>query len=142
MARTIQIKKLYDDTKMPGYAKPGDVALDMFSHEAATLQPGERKVFHTGFALEFPEGFAAIVKDKGGIANAGVTTMGGVFDAGYRGEYNAQLLNVGTEPYVVEKGDKIAQLMILPVEIVTLEEVAELGDSERGVGRFGSTGLR
>ncbi|MEX0925059.1 MAG: dUTP diphosphatase [Candidatus Paceibacterota bacterium] len=142
MGLTIQIKKLYKNTKMPAYARAGDVALDMFSREEGVLLPGERKVFHTGFALEFPEGFAAIVKDKGGIANVGVTTLGGVFDAGYRGEYNAQLFNLSTEPYTVEVGDKVAQLMILPVEIVTLEEVDELSDSDRGDGRFGSTGLK
>ncbi len=66
--------------------------------------------------------------------------MGGVFDAGYRGEYNVNLINLGAEPYEVKKGDKIAQLVIFPVVIADIEEVAELGDSARGEGRFGSTG--
>ncbi len=138
----IKIQRLYTDTKMPCYARAGDVGLDMFSREDKILEPGERYCFFTGFALEFPEGLAALVMDKGGPAMQGVTTMGGVFDAGYRGEYNATLINLGSEPYNVAKGDKVAQLVLLPVEIAEFEEVEQLSDSERGEGRFGSTGIR
>ncbi|MFW5853570.1 MAG: dUTP diphosphatase [Patescibacteria group bacterium] len=138
----IKIKKLFSEVKMPAYAQVGDVALDMYSREAGLLKPGERRVFHTGFALEFPVGYAAIVKDKSGIAKSGIATIGGVFDAGYRGEYNAQLINLSSESYEIKAGDKVAQLMIIPVSIVELEEVEELSDSDRGAGRFGSTGLQ
>ncbi len=138
----IKIKKIYPNTKLPFYAKEGDVALDMFSREEGVIDPGERAVFHTGFALEFPNGYAAVVKDKSGVAKNGIATIGGVFDAGYRGEYNAQLINLSDKPYKVEVGDKVAQLMIIPVEIVELEEVDELSETERGEGRFGSTGLK
>jgi len=137
----IKIKKLFDDTKMPTYAHPGDVGMDLYAREDYDLKPGERKVFFVGFALEFENGFAAIVKDKGSLPNkAGVHTMGGVFDAGYRGEYNVQLINLGSETYHISKGDKIAQLVIYPVVIADLEGVSELSDSSRGEGRFGSTG--
>ena len=116
--------------------------MDLYSVEDYVLKPRERKIFHVGFALEFPDEFAAIVKDKGGPPNkGGVHTMGGVFDAGYRGEYNVNLINLGQEPYKIIKGQKIAQLIIFPVEIATLEKVEELSESERGEGRFGSTGL-
>jgi dUTP pyrophosphatase len=105
------------------------------------LKSGERQIFPVGFALEFPTGYAAIVKDKSSLPkNGGIQTMGGVFDAGYRGEYNVNLINLGSETYQIKKGDKIAQLVIFPVEIAQLEEVSELSDSSRGTGNFGSTG--
>ncbi|PIR76322.1 MAG: dUTP diphosphatase [Candidatus Magasanikbacteria bacterium CG10_big_fil_rev_8_21_14_0_10_42_10] len=136
----IYLKKLDPEAKLPQYAHPGDVGMDFFSLEAYTLKPGEQRVFKTGIAMEFPIGFAAIVKDKGGMANAGIHTMGGVFDAGYRGEYLIQLINHSDTVFSVEKGRKIAQIIIFPVEIPTLEEVEELSESARGEGRYGSTG--
>ncbi len=137
----IKFKKLNSEAVMPKYAHPGDVGLDLYSLEDYDLKVGERKIFDLGFALEFEEGYAAIVKDKGGPPNKfGLHTMGGVFDAGYRGEYNVNLINLGKENHRVEKGDKIAQLIIYPVIIAELEEVSELADSIRGAGRFGSTG--
>ena len=132
---------MHPDAIMPNYAHPGDVGLDLFSLEDCLLKPGERKIFLVGFALEFPEGYAAIVKDKSRLPkNAGIHTMGGVFDAGYRGEYNVNLINLGEESYKIEKGNKIAQLVIFPVVIATLEEASELSETSRGDGRFGSTG--
>lgn len=137
----IKIKKTSPDSKLPTYAHPGDVGMDMYSTESYILKPGERKIFFTGFALEFDPGYAAIVKDKSGLPkNAGIHTMGGVYDAGYRGEYNVNLINLGQVDYEIKKGDKIAQLVILPVVIADLEEVTSLNDSSRGEGRFGSTG--
>ncbi len=136
----LKIKKLHKDMKMPSYAHPGDVGLDLCSLEDVTIPPGGHHRFMNGFALEFPHGFAAIVKDKGSISKAGLHVMGGVFDAGYRGEYNVHLVNLGNSSYTFEKGDKVAQLVILPVEIVALEEVEELSETSRGEGRFGSTG--
>lgn len=136
----LRIKRLKPDAKLPTYAHPGDVGLDLYSLEDHVLNPGERHIFFVGFALEFPEGYAAIVKDKGGTSKNGLHTMGGVFDAGYRGEYNVNLANLGNEPYHVKKGDKIAQLVIFPVVIAKLVESNELSDTSRGHGRFGSTG--
>jgi len=137
----IKIQKIYPDTKLPSYAHPGDVGMDMYSRENYDLKPGERKIFEFGFKLEFPEGYAAIVKDKGSLPkNAGIHTIGGVFDAGYRGEYNANLINLGSETYCISKGDKLAQLVIYPVIIAELEETDALSDTSRGEGRFGSTG--
>lgn len=137
----IKIKRMNAAAILPTYAHPGDVGMDLYSLETYILKPAERKIFAVGFALEFPEGYAAIVKDKSSLPrNAGIHTMGGVFDAGYRGEYNVQLINLGQEPYTIEKGNKIAQLVIFPVVIGNLKEVAELSDSSRGAGQFGSTG--
>lgn len=137
----IKIKKLNPEAKLPTYAHPGDVGMDLYSLKEYTLQPGERHIFYLGFATEFDNGYAAIIKDKGSLPkNGGIHTMAGVFDAGYRGEYNVMLINLGTEPYKILKGDKIAQLIIYPVIIAELEETAELSDSSRGTGQFGSTG--
>ncbi len=138
----IKVKKLKEDAKLPKYAHPGDVGMDLFSMETVTIAPGEHHRFWHGFALEFPVGHAAIIKDKSSISKAGLHTMGGVFDAGFRGEYNTHLVNLSDEPYSVEKGDKVAQLLIVPVEIVELEESDELADSSRGTGAFGSTGRK
>jgi dUTP pyrophosphatase len=137
----VKIKRLKPEAILPTYAHPGDVGMDLYSLEDCELKVGERKVFNLGFALEFPIGYAAIVKDKSSLPNHyGIHTMGGVFDAGYRGEYNAQLINLGQEPVKIAKGQKIAQLIIYPVVIGELEEVDELSNSERGTGQFGSTG--
>lgn len=136
----IKIKKLKDEAKLPSYAREGDVAMDMYAMETVTIAPGEHHRFWHGFALEFPAGNAALVKDKSSISKAGLHTMGGVFDAGYRGEYNTHLVNLSSEPYTVEVGDKVSQLMILPVVIAELEETDTLGESERGEQGFGSTG--
>lgn len=139
----IKIKRLNSDAIMPKYAHPGDVGMDVYSLEDYELQPMERKIFPVGFAMEFPEGFAAIVKDKGGPPmKYGLHTMGGVFDAGYRGEYNVNLINLGNENHKISKGDKLAQIIIYPVEVAELEEVDDLSDSSRGDGRFGSTGIK
>lgn len=137
----IKIKLLDPEGKLPQYAHPGDVGMDVFSKEIYTLQPGERRVFFVGFAMEFPTGYAAIVKEKSSFPNHyGVHTMGGVYDAGYRGEYNVQLINLGSQAVTIEKGQKIAQIVIFPVAIGNLVETDELSDSARGNGNFGSTG--
>jgi len=138
----IKIKKLKDEAKMPNYAHPGDVGMDMYAMETVTIKPMEHHRFFHGFAMEFPVGYVAIVKDKSSISKAGLHTMGGVFDAGYRGEYNTHLVNLSSEPYTVEEGDKVSQLVIVPVVIAELEEVDDLGESSRGEGAFGSTGRK
>jgi dUTP pyrophosphatase len=138
----IKIKKLKEDAKLPSYALPGDVGMDMYSMETVTIPPmGHARIYH-GFALEFPNGYAAIVKDKSSISKKGLHTMGGVFDAGYRGEYNTHLVNLSAEDITIETGDKVSQLIIYPVAIAELEEADELTESERGDGAFGSTGRK
>ncbi len=137
----IKIKKLNPEAILPTYAYPGDVGMDVYSLEDYDLKPMERRNFFVGFAMEFDEGYAVIVKDKSSLPNkAGIHTMGGVYDAGYRGEYNIQLINLGQETYHISKGDKIAQLIVYPIVIAKLEETDKLSESSRGEGRFGSTG--
>jgi dUTP diphosphatase len=137
----IKAKKLRPDAKLPSYALNGDAGLDMFSDEHAVIEPGKQYIFATGFALEIPKGFCALVWDKGGLSQKhGLKTMGGVFEHTYRGEYMICLLNTSDKSYEFHKGDKIAQLLIQPIVTAEFEEVTELSDSERGDGRYGSTG--
>ena len=138
----IKVKKLKENAKLPKYHHPGDIGMDMYAMETVTMKPGEHYRFWHGFALEFPEGYGAIIMDKGSISKAGLAHMGGVYDAGYRGEYNTLLVNLSDKPYTFEEGDKVAQLVIMPVEIVELEETDTLSESARGEGMFGSTGKK
>jgi dUTP pyrophosphatase len=138
----IKIKKLKENTKLLKYAHPGDVGMDLYAMETVTIKPMEHYRFWHGFALEFPEGYGAIIMDKSGISKAGLHHMGGVFDAGYRGEYNTLLVNLSDKSYTFEEGDKVSQLVIMPIEIVELEEADTLSKSARGEGMFGSTGKK
>jgi len=138
----IKVKRLKPEAKLPTYAHPGDVGMDLYAMESMIIPPmGHARIWH-GFAMEFEEGYAAIIKDKGSISKALLHTMGGVFDAGFRGEYNTHLVNLGTEPYTIEEGDKVSQLIIYPVAIAELEVSDTLSESARGEGAFGSTGRK
>lgn len=138
----IKIKKLKDNAKLPSYAHPGDVGMDLYSMETVTIAPMEHYRFWHGFALEFPLGYGGIIMDKGSISKAGLHHMGGVYDAGYRGEYNTLLVNLSDKPYTFEEGDKVSQLVIMPIARCELEEVEVLSESSRGEGMFGSTGKK
>jgi dUTP pyrophosphatase len=143
MEMQVKIKKLNSETKLPSYAHPGDAGLDLYSLEDYVLKPGERHIFALGFALEFPPGFVALVWDKGSISfKYGIHTIGGVFDSNFRGEYKIMLINLSKDPYEFKKYDKIAQLLIQPVQRVIIEEVEELTETERNAGAFGSTGKK
>ncbi|MEK7583801.1 MAG: dUTP diphosphatase [Patescibacteria group bacterium] len=137
----VKIKKLHADAVLPYYDHPGDAGLALYTIESKVLAPGERYSFDIGIALEFPADHVALIMDRSGLAHKrGITTLAGVGDSGYRGSYHVVLINLSDEPYAVNKGDKIAQLLITPVEHANIEEVAELTDSSRGTGGFGSTG--
>jgi len=138
----IKIKKLKENAKLPKYHHHGDVGMDMYAMETVTILPMGHHRFWHGFAMEFPEGYMAKVFDKSSISKAGLHTMGGVFDAGYRGEYNTHLVNLGDGPYTVEEGDKVSQIVIVPIAIADLEETDTLSESARGEGGFGSTGKK
>lgn len=137
----IKIKKLNPKAILPDYSHPGDAGLNLYSLEDYELKPAERKDFSTGISIEIEPGYVALVKDRSGLAvKSGIHTMAGVIDAGYRGEYKVVLINHGQQPYQVNQGDKIAQLLIMPVEQVKIQQVDELSDSYRSNGGFGSTG--
>lgn len=136
----VRIKRLHPDVKVPAYAHPGDAGMDLFSRETRTLEQGEPHLFRLGFQLELPPGFVALIKDKSGLALKGLHTMGGVIEHTYRGEYGVILVNVTDKEFLIRPGDKIAQLLIMPISTASLEEVDTLSETRRGDGGFGSTG--
>lgn len=141
MSLTLKIKKLKDDAKVPTYAHPGDAGLDLYACEEVRIAPGARAIIGTGVAMEIPEGYVGLVWDKGGISmKGGLKTIGGVVDSGYRGEIMIGIINFSDKEYVFEKGHKVAQMVIQQKEEVTVEEIDELSDTERGDKKFGSSG--
>jgi dUTP pyrophosphatase len=139
----IAVRRIDATVPMPRYARDGDAGLDLHAAEAGTLGPGERRAIRTGLALAIPRGFAGFVLPRSGLAlRQGVTVLNapGLIDAGYRGELQVLLVNHGSAAVAVERGDRIAQLVIQRIERVELLEVEELPESERGAGGFGSTG--
>jgi dUTP pyrophosphatase len=139
----LPIRRLRDDATLPERAYSGDAGLDLAACERVELAPGERATVPTGLAVAIPEGFAGFVQPRSGLAaRHGLTVVNspGLVDSGYRGELRVVLLNTDArEPFVVEPGMRIAQLVVLPVPELELVEVEELPDSERGVRGFGSS---
>lgn len=140
----IQIRKLDPALPTPVYARWGDAGLDLLAAEDIDLKPGERAAIPTGIAVAIPDGYAGFVHARSGRSlkeGLGVANAPGLIDSGYRGEIKVIAVNLDPAGSVsVKRGEKIAQLVIQPVEHVTLEEVQELPASERGEGGFGSTG--
>jgi len=137
----LQVQLLHTDAKMPTFAHDSDAGMDLFSVEEVTVEPGQRVQISTGLALAIPEGYVGLIWDKSGISHkAGLKTLGGVVDAGYRGEIFIGLLNTSDANYTFSVGDKVAQLLIQNVEQPDIQEVATLDKTQRGRGAFGSTG--
>ncbi|MGH6615983.1 dUTP diphosphatase [Sphingomonas sp.] len=142
---TIALKRLPHgaDLPLPAYATHGAAGMDVVSAEDTTLAPGGRAAVATGFAIAIPEGFEVQVRPRSGLAlKYGVTCLNtpGTIDSDYRGEVKIILANLGTEPFVIARGDRIAQLVPAPVQRALLDEVENLDDTVRGTGGFGSTG--
>ncbi len=138
----IKIKKLKPEAIYPSYAHPGDAGLDLFSAEEKLIKSGTRLAINTGLVLAVPDGFVGLVWDKSGLAlKKGLTCLAGVLDSGYRGELLVVILNTSNEDVKIEVGQKIAQLLIQPIQTVKINPVDELEDTTRGTGGFGSTGL-
>jgi dUTP pyrophosphatase len=131
---------------IPARAYTGDAGLDLSACERVELAPGERWLVPTGLAVAIPDGFAGFVQPRSGLATKhGITIVNtpGLVDSGYRGELLVNLLNTDPrEPFVVEPGMRIAQLVVIPIPGIELVEVEELPDSERGVRGFGSSSRR
>jgi dUTP pyrophosphatase len=137
----LQIKKLDPKAKVPSFAHATDAGLDLCALEEVTIAPGARVSVRTGIAFAIPEGHVGLVWDKSGIAHkGGLKTLGGVIDAGYRGEVFVGLHNLSDTPYTFEAGNKVAQILIQKVEQPALVEVDELPEADRGDKAFGSTG--
>jgi dUTP pyrophosphatase len=139
----LPIVRLREDARLPERAYPGDAGLDLSTCEPLRLEPGERAVVPTGLAVAIPEGFAGFVQPRSGLAarhGIAVVNSPGLIDSGYRGEIRVVLLNTDRENvFVAAAGERIAQLVVLPVPELELVELDELPAAERGVRGFGSS---
>jgi dUTP pyrophosphatase len=139
----LPIVRLREDARIPERAYPGDAGLDLSTCEPLRLGPGERAVVPTGLAVAIPEGFAGYVQPRSGLAarhGIAVVNSPGLIDSGYRGEIRVVLLNTDKETvFVAAAGERIAQLVVLPVPELELVELDELPATERGVRGFGSS---
>lgn len=141
---TVRFRKTDPAAVLPTYAHPGDAGMDLCAAEPCAIAPGERRLVHTGLAMMLPPGFEAQVRSRSGLAlKSGVAVLNspGTIDEGYRGEIGVILANFGTETFQVERGARIAQMVIAPCTRAVIEEVSVLDDTERGSGGFGSTGV-
>jgi dUTP pyrophosphatase len=142
---TESVDVLITAERVPAYAHPGDAGADLHAAASLVLAPGERATVGTGVAIALPEGHVAFVVPRSGLAfKHGITIVNapGTVDAGYRGEIKVALLNTDRrESYAIEAGDRIAQLVVMPVSRARFVEVDELPGSQRGEGGFGSTGF-
>jgi len=136
----LKVKKIHKDSKLPLYQHQGDAGLDVFSCVDCVLEAGETKPVSTGVKVAIPEGYVGLLWDKSGISLKGVHRLAGVIDSSYRGEVKVVMVNLGNEPFVIEKGMKIAQLLIQKVTEVKVTESEELDETSRGDNGFGSTG--
>ena len=137
----LQIQKIHPDAKLPTFAHDTDAGMDLYALETVTIGSQKRVTFRTGIALAVPEGYVGLIWDKSSIAHKrGLKSLGGVVDAGYRGEVFVGLFNTGLDVQVVHAGDKVAQLLLQKIEHPELIEVDSLDETPRGGGAFGSTG--
>lgn len=140
MSQTLPIRRLDPAATVPTRAHPDDAGLDLHSLEDVSFGPGEGKVVKTGVAVALPAGHVGLVCDRSSLAKRGLKTAGGVIDAGYRGELGVVLWNISGSPQCVKKGERLAQLLVVPVATPAPVEVEDLGLTARGAGGFGSTG--
>jgi dUTP pyrophosphatase len=137
----LNVKKLHPDAKIPTYAHTTDAGMDLCAVAETVIPARGRVLVSTGLAMAIPDGYVGLVWDKSGISyKAGLKVIGGVADAGYRGEIFVGIMNTTDDEYTFSAGDKVAQMLIQKVEHPMIREVDELDDTPRGDGAFGSTG--
>lgn len=137
----VKVKKLHPEAKIPSYAHAFDAGMDLYALEDTEVQPGQVARVRSGLAMEIQEGFVGLCWDKSGVStNHKIKTLAGVIDSGYRGEVLMAVMNLGAEPYVFKKGEKVLQMLIQQVEHPEIMEVEELAQTLRGDLGFGSTG--
>lgn len=142
----LPIKRLDSEVVLPSYAYEGDAGLDLRSNVDIDIAPFERKLIPTGLAVAIPEGFAGFVQPRSGLALKSGLSMAntpGLIDSHYRGELKVIAVNIdANEPIHISKGERVAQLVIQRVPVVSLMEVDELDETDRGTGGFGSSGVQ
>ena len=141
----VPIKKLSTDAKVPSYAYSGDAGVDLCSTQALKLMPGQRALVPTSLAIALPQGYAGFVMPRSGLAvkhGISIVNAPGLIDSNYRGELKVCLVNLDREnAFTINVGDRIAQLVVLPVPAISFCEVEELDSTTRGSGGFGSSGV-
>ncbi|MCX6747618.1 MAG: dUTP diphosphatase [Candidatus Nomurabacteria bacterium] len=137
----LKVKKINSEAKLPTKGHPGDAGLDFYAIKTVLFPPHGQMRVHTGVAIEIPDGHVGLIWDKSSVSfNMGLKVMGGVIDASYRGEVIMSLLNTTPKEVVLEKGHKVAQMLIQKFEDCDIVEVGDLSETVRGEGREGSTG--
>jgi len=136
----IKIKFLHPHAKLPIYASNGAAGFDIFAPEDKILQENFITKVPLGLSLEIPKGFCLLLFDRSGMAVKGIHHIGGVIDSDYRGEVSSLFFNTNSKPYIIKKGDRIVQGLIIPVVQTLFQQVDELNITERGGGGFHSTG--
>jgi dUTP pyrophosphatase len=141
---SLKIKLIHPNAILPRFAHPGDAGLDLYSVENKEIPPSASALIATGLVLELPEHTEAQIRPRSGLALKHQITLlnsPGTIDYGYRGEIKVIMINHGKEPFIVEEGMKIAQMVVKPVLPVNIVQVEDLSDTDRGAGGFGSSGL-
>ncbi len=136
----VKVKFLHPDAKMPIYGSEEAAAFDLYAIQDEIIPAGERKLISSGLSFEIPEGYCYQFWDRSGLGAKGIHHFAGLLDSDYRGEFKVVLFNSTKEDYKITRGDRIVQVVILPIMRAEFEEVLELGESKRGQGGFHSTG--
>jgi dUTP diphosphatase len=140
VSEELPVRRLDPAAILPTRAHHDDAGLDLYALEDSVVPPGEGRLLRTGVAVAVPAGHVGLVCDRSSLARRGLKTAGGVIDAGYRGELGVVVWNLSREPQPVKKGERAAQMLIIPIATPAPVERDDLGDTLRGAGGFGSTG--
>ncbi len=136
----LKAKKTHKDAKLPQYGHTGDAGLDLFSSIDFVLDKGRVEAIPSGIKVAIPDGYVGLIWDKSGVSLKGVHRLAGVIDSGYRGEVKVVMINLSDKPFTIQKGMKIAQMLVQPITMVRVVETEDLDDTSRGEGGFGSIG--
>ncbi|MEE8605787.1 MAG: dUTP diphosphatase [Candidatus Aminicenantaceae bacterium] len=136
----LKVKKVRMDAKLPQYGHTGDAGLDLFSSIDFVLEKGQVEAIPSGVKVAIPDGYVGLIWDKSGVSLKGVHRLAGVIDSGYRGEVKVVMINLSDKPFAIDKGMKIAQMLVQPITMVCVVEAEDLDNTSRGEGGFGSTG--
>lgn len=140
MHKEIEIQRLTPDARLPTRAHPEDAGMDLYGIEEVVLEPGQGRLARTGVAFSIPQGCVGMIADRSSLGKKGIKTAGGIVDAGYRGEVMVILWNLSKDTIRLAPGERIAQMLILPIATPAPKEVGQLSETQRGAGGFGSTG--
>ena len=137
----VKFKKLIDYAIPFKYTREGDACMDMYSVEDTTIEPNSTEVVSTGIALEIPIGFEGIVRGRSGLASKGIHVHIGTIESSYRGDIGIIITNTTNKSFSINRGDRIAQFTVKPVNNILMEESEVLSETERGANGFGSSGI-